>query len=270
MTTDGTLTGQGDGSRWSIKVLSEPIDHPLAFGAVHNGIIVFKDDEPYLSFQGVAVDRDTGQIQAYALDPMQNTLRVFALTNRTTSDGIRTVDQGLINSPDSVMTEVFSGNEIEGTEKIMQLLETAKFINDQNLPYVIGDIIQSSQNSNSVARTLLEGAGIEYPEELEQMFAPGDGRILLPENWQSRFRFAHLDPDNLTEEQTKELTGLLHSLPEYFEILDPRNVSDQAVTDPRPERRDADSLYFHRSQPEEVKGPKFSSPESSSVLHHDR
>lgn len=135
---------------------------------------------------------------------------------------------------------IFQGDALEVAEKLLQMLEAADFINDQNLAYVFADIVQDSQNSNSVVRTLVEAAGLEYTPELESVFAPGDGRILLPEGWESSVSIEKLEA--LTASEIAEKIGTLMS-----EMSAP-NIIKQAKQDPAPEASDADSLYYHRHE----------------------
>ncbi len=219
---------------WSIRALSVELEHPLALGAVHNVVAIYNDkQQPVLVLQGFAVDRHTGKIEDFSVDAQNSTLRAV-VTDGKNLDQLETVSDVLL----------FEGGQPEIMEKAFHMMEAAEFINKQNLPYVFADVVQASQNSNSVFRTFIESAGLEYTEELENLFAPGDGRILLPENWEPSVQFATLDPDTVTKEQVQKIE---ERILEIIDNLKRQNVVEQVIEDPAPEAMDADSLYFDRA-----------------------
>ncbi len=231
---------------FQIRVLVEPLDHPAALGAAHTGIVIYADDEPIMAFQGVAVDRENGQWQAVAIDPMENTLRAFVIPGDVFG-GSDKIAGGITGNEDNYEIVVFEGSAEEVLVKMLNGMEAAAFMNDQNLPYVVADIVQSSQNSNSVMRTFLEAMDIEYSDEVESVFAPGDGRILIPLEWEARINlpenFNELTPD----QQNEIMQEWIEVMQEVGPKLAPNAVAEQATTDPAPEKSDADSLYYDRA-----------------------
>jgi len=231
---------------FSIRVLVEPIDHPAALGAVHMGLVMYAGDKPMMAFQGVAVDRETGQYQAVAIDPVANTLRAFAFAGRVFGGKDSHVQNGLTGSEDNMEITIYEGAANDVIEKMLHGMEAAVYMNSQNLPYVVADLVQSSQNSNSVLRTFVEAMGIEYSEELESLFAPGDGRILIPVDWEPKIQI----PDNFdelsAEEQSEFMRTLTAEVLSVSQQLNKDRVIQGVMDDPVPTRTDADSLYYDR------------------------
>lgn len=227
------MADTAENDQYSIHVVGVDLDHPLTFGAVHNAV-VFRDPEGEAIFtiQGIAVNRETGEAQSFAIDPQANTLRAFAHDKEVLlTDGEPATD---------IM--IFEGSAIEVGEKLLQMLEAADFMNDQNLAYVFADIVQDSQNSNSVVRTLVEAAGLEYTPELESVFAPGDGRILLPNGWEPSVSIEGMEAEGLTAVEVNQRIRTIVSEMEQHKII------EQAKQDPAPEATDADSLYYYRNE----------------------
>ena len=164
-----------------IEALSEPLDSPLALGAVHNEILM-TCGEAIIGIGGFAFNRDTGEPSAFTMDSENHALKARILLYSP-----ELLEERIDNGKRSNRITLFEGTRAEVFQKFGQMAEAANFINYQNLPYVFADIIQASQNSNSVFRTMVEAAGIKYGPELEGLFAPGDGRILLPKDWESSY-----------------------------------------------------------------------------------
>lgn len=212
--------------KFTISILSEDI--PYIPEAVHNAILIRKNGEPFALFNGQAHSRETGEPINFT-DDSTNTLRVRVLDAK---ERLEQYEEHEINTTETVLWE---GPEAEGNLMIANMAEAALYMNSQNLPYVLVDPFSMGQNSNSVARTLVEAAGLEYPYEVELMWAPGDQRVLLPSDWDTEFS----QRGRAFSFDVSDLYGEL-----YVQTQFERIKSDPPRTD-----MDAQSLYFNPDKP---------------------
>jgi hypothetical protein len=78
--------------------------------------------------------------------------------------------------------EIFAGTGEEYLQKLVCATDAIEFINGQNLNYDT-----SNDNSpNSIAHTMVEAMGLEFPEHATRFWVPGHERVLLPTNWRSK------------------------------------------------------------------------------------
>ncbi len=140
----------------------------LLSGATHNEI-AFKENGSVSFFNGFSFDRQTGKPSSGIGD--NNTLRVAAS-----------------GSPYSNVGEaylVWRGTRTEFREKVLRAYEAATYINSQSLDYTLAELVGTAQNSNSVAYTIAQAIGVSYPDAVNNKWAPGHGRVLLPEGFRS-------------------------------------------------------------------------------------
>ncbi len=86
---------------------------------------------------------------------------------------------------ETVRVEIFRGSMKAYLQKMAMAVEALHFINAQNLNYRPEDI--NGDSPNSIAHTLIKAMGLEFPEEATHFWAPGHERIILPENWRSKY-----------------------------------------------------------------------------------
>ena len=84
-----------------------------------------------------------------------------------------------------IETEIFRGDVKEYLRKMAMAVEALHFINAQNLNYRPEDT--NGDSPNSIAHTLVEAMGLEFPKEASHFWAPGHERIILPKNWRSQY-----------------------------------------------------------------------------------
>lgn len=213
--------------------------------AVHHEIIFAKNGEPMLSFNGDAYNRQTGEIH-FPSTSGQDTLRVRAM-----GVTIQDIDKEG-EFPVVANTVLFEGNEQEMLSKLGQAAEASSFINAQNMDYVIlGGPTFPGQNSNSVAYTLTHAMGLEVPPEVENLWAPGYGRLLLPNDWQSNI--------------PTETENLFSYIKSNLEKLSVGNVMQQV-------RGDENPYYNYISMLDEESGNKpgqFFDPANPAIPQND-
>lgn len=157
---------------------------------VHHEIAVKLDGQPVMALNGNPHARETGEMKQISLHG-RDTLRV-SVTDRTYED---------LSAMDKVseISLYKTHDPHDAAEKIVRGMEAADYINQNNVDYVIMDLEQPGQNSNSAARTIVHGMGLDYPEEAKELWAPGDERILLPENHQSRLDHRDVQPTDISD-----------------------------------------------------------------------
>jgi len=190
-----------DSGEWEIGIVS----HEVALGAVHHEIVfLLPNGKMFMGMNGQAFDRETGESDNFTIQPNKS-LRVSASVYKAT-DGEYTT------------ATLMRGSGEEVLQKLGQAVEAAHFINESNLTYVPVDPITCSQNSNSVATSILHAMGLEYPPEIEELWAPGECRDLLPEHWESHY-------DYTTDRH-------LYHLKEAVEALGKKAIAEDVINDP--------------------------------------
>jgi|GEM_PF-2939304 len=213
---------------YKISVKSyELIDPIITEPAVHNEIAFTCNGKTLLAFNGDAWDRDEGEMRFPSMSG-RDTLRVRATLGISLEEGM--AKQGLSEKfPLISEATLFNGSQEEFAEHAIKALEAAEFINHQNIDYIIIGAFTPGQNSNSVAHTLTHAMGLEYPPEAENLWAPGHGRILLPNNWHSSIE-GRSDEDRVAY------------IKDALERLNESNVGEQVQWDENP-YKDDDRLY---------------------------
>lgn len=162
------------------------------FTPYHNTILIRDGDgKPQELLNGQAYDRDTGKGVTTALNPLTNTIRVSlengeAYMRRANADHYKPIE-----------TRAFTGSKEDVQNKLEQMVQAAHYLNDQNLSYVPFAVFRNGQNSNSVVRTLVEAAKIDYPQAVKDLFTPGENRTILPRNWKDAFNALACAGDSL-------------------------------------------------------------------------
>jgi len=159
-----------------IEVRSYEIASVVGLPAAHNEILFMIDEKTQLALHGMAFDRYSGNPKPAPLAGF-NTLQVVG--SKSFSDkGMKLLGSATI----------FEGDLSEMYELLGRAAEAGNYINKKNLDYVvIGSPFGHAQNSNSVASTLIKAMGLTYPPEIENIWAPGHERTLIPNNWKSEF-----------------------------------------------------------------------------------
>lgn len=153
---------------------------------VHYYVAFYANETEIVAIHGLAFDRETGE--DVAVGQTDDTLRSIIAVN-----GI------LLNAESgelflSEMETMGDGRgiivaEITDTEEFNRIYQRAfgavDAINDMNLTYDRFSPLNScdAQNSNTVAATILNVMGFDWPSEANY-FAPGRERLLLPEDWE--------------------------------------------------------------------------------------
>lgn len=190
-----------DSGEWEIGIIS----HEVTLGAVHHEIVFrLPNGKMFMGLNGQAVDRETGESSNFTIQPNKS-LRISASIYEAT-EGAYTTATLMRGSGDEVL------------QKMGQALEAAQFINDSNLTYVPVDPISCSQNSNSVATSILHAMELEYPPEIEELWAPGECRDLLPAHWESHYDYT-TDPH-------------LYYLKAAAEALGKKAIAEDVINDP--------------------------------------
>lgn len=161
---------------YEIRLNSYRILGALGVSAVHNEVAFYKNGKPILAFNGNAHSRENGSLSAFAISP-DHTLRVSA-----TQKDLNELGGNKANLLKSV--KLGELDEDLWIHKIDLAVKVSRFINANDIDYIVlGNAENEAQNSNSVARSLVAALGYEYPsKELENLWAPGDKRNLLPDN----------------------------------------------------------------------------------------
>ncbi len=141
--------------------------------AVHHEIIFLKDDKVILALNGNPRNRETGEVQQGEAHGL-STLRVDAIVGGSFKDGANQQVGSAV---------LFAGNEADMKTLMGKALEAATLINAQNIDYLL---IQNAQNSNSVARSLIDAMDLSVPEMQRGMIAPGFERTLIPSEWRAQ------------------------------------------------------------------------------------
>lgn len=195
---------------------------PLAGTAVHNEVVFMRNNEPLFAFNGDAYDRETGALRERSTSG-EDTLRVRVFQGTTLADYAGE------DYPLRSQTTVAEVSQEDFVRQLARATEAAHFINSQNLNYIIvgaplvSGHLFDAQNSNSAANTLLTAAGLSVPANVRDQWAPGQNRVLLPENWKPQ-------TDAMTHEQ--RIAYLNQNLPR----LEESEVGAQAARDPNPNK----------------------------------
>ena len=173
----------------------EVVDLLIIDPAVHFEFIFEGPNGFRKSFNGYPLFRDTGE-HAPAGSPENKTLRVIADYTRFMEDSY--TDSRPLPMASAV---VFEGGLTEFADKLHRAAEAGAFINGQDLDYIVINPTGASpgQNSNSVIYTLANAMDLEIPPEMENLWAPGYGRLLLPEDFASFFDKYPITADNICE-----------------------------------------------------------------------
>jgi len=196
----------------------------LEFCTPYHNTVLIRDGEGNARelFNGQAFDRKTGKGMTTALNPLTNTLRVSiengaAYMRRSHADRYKPEE-----------AQIFSGSQAEVEARLGKMTQAGHYINDQNLSYVPFGILRHGQNSNSVVRTLVEAAGLSYPQKIRDLFTPGENRTLLPQNWKNAFNALTC---------SDYMCGLMNG-------LQLKQLSEQVRLDQKPKRW---SLFFNQN-----------------------
>lgn len=167
-----------DSPQFSIVLVSTDLDMPFLGSPNHSYVSIRgPDGEKIFAIHGLAIDRETGGI--VAVGDNDNTLRAVI----TTPDFFDIHDTF---NKDGEYT-LFTGSQDDVLRRVLPALDAVTFINDQNLIYDKYSLTHGGQNSNSVAHTMVDAMGFEFPEDIERFWAPGHNRILLPDDWRSHY-----------------------------------------------------------------------------------
>lgn len=148
------------------NIPGQPVHHELQFIRSHSPVNLYAN--------GYFFDRLTGMPGG---EYGKQTLRVL-MTNQDFGEIVK------IGKPVSDV-RLWHGGVTEFENKLKRIDEAMAFINSQRLDYLPVSLLDRGQNSNSVADTLMTAAALEYPEDAGALWAPGRGRILLPEKFVS-------------------------------------------------------------------------------------
>ena len=154
------------------------IDPPFSQPAVHHEVsFYYPDGELFQTLNGHPFDRASGDISLGVGD--NKTLRVI-------HDSSKDYEALTGDEPISEVT-LWEGDRVGFYDKLFRSREAATFINQQNLDYELVNPFVTSQNSNSVAYTMVRVMGLDFPPETWGTWAPGHGRYLMPDRFQSFF-----------------------------------------------------------------------------------
>lgn len=225
---------------FSINLVSTDLDMPFLGSPNHNYISIRDSSgEEIFAIHGLAVDRETGAI--LSVGDNDDTLRAV-ITSPEFFDIHDTYDK----DGEHVL---FTGSEEEVLRRVLPALDAVAFINNQNLIYDKFQLGGTSQNSNSVAHTMVEAMGFEFPEEIERYWAPGHDRIILPEDWSSPYADPSLSSDDV-----------FFRFFDLAEVVAPGDTLRQATEDPIPPS-DRDK-FFDRAEPFVPYSPALETPDA--------
>lgn len=180
--------------------------------AVHHEIVFTQPDGTEYFLNGQAWDRDTGTPEITSLFG-DNTLRAdISLSNIGRGTSL------------TLLTEstCWEGNKDDWDVKFMRAAEVSSFINDQNLEYSPIGIISEAQNSNSVTSTVMTAMGTTYPPEIEALFAPGDDRVIIPDD---RLLLQIGEFDDVTRD------SLIHYVEAVMQSVEAKAIKEQILDD---------------------------------------
>lgn len=169
---------------------------PLSKPIVHNELAFYQGNKLIVAFNGDPLSRTTGQ-PVHMSTSNADTLRVTISDTATRGETMGRI------YPQIYSGTVFQGGVKEFAEHLHQATNAAHSINNSNVDYVMASVIGTPQNSNSVVNSLLQAMDLPRPAGYSAIWAPGDGRSLLPNNFADLSR--PLDPrdsrqiDNLTQ-----------------------------------------------------------------------
>lgn len=264
--SDLDSNNQDKSSRIEVRSYKLVGETPLSKPVVHNEIVFIVDGRVVAAFNGDPYNRETGGIPARSYSN-QDTLRVSVKLNAGT------LENDPRNGAPLLATGVaFTGSREEILEKLGVATDAAHAINDSNIDYIMASIGSSPQNSNSVAATLLQSMGLNSPASLAGVWAPGEGRSLLPADFSSNFEgISQRDPDwaRITSSEAQDLHAKLKE-------LDEEKVRKKVVNDPNPHAADCHTDYtvdcsglqggvlFDEKQPSQSKQAEIRQPTISS------
>ena|GEM_PF-2596135 len=176
VTSSGSSTSPQE-DKFEVRINSYQLADIFGKIAVHNEVAFYRNGEPLIAFNGNAHNKQTGELNTFAIQP-NHTLKVSAAKTTYEQQGLKLVG--------SVSFGTLTREEF--AEKLKVATTAANFINDNKLDYVIvGGPYHEAQNSNSVATALLQSMDYKYPEkEFGHLWAPGSKRPLLPDDWSSQ------------------------------------------------------------------------------------
>lgn len=197
-------------------------DVPLVGTAVHNEVVFMQNNQPLFAFNGDPYNRTTGDLIERSTSG-EDTLRVRVFHGTTLSDyaGER--------YPLRSQTTVAEVSRDDFVRHLARATEAAHYLNSQNLNYIIAGAplvsghLFDAQNSNSAANTLVAATGLAVPAAVREQWAPGQNRVILPENWKPQ-------TESMTHEQRVQY--LNQNLPR----LEESEVGAQAARDPNPNK----------------------------------
>jgi hypothetical protein len=185
-------------------------------GFVHNEILFLKNGQMVAAFNGGPRDRTSGKDEGPSNAMSGNaTLRVEAAIggpgslHEIAGSDKKVLAQHVITSPK---------NEAEFLKMIAKASDVGNYINSQSLDYSAFGIV--TQNSNSVAYTIVSALGLKYPPEMN-VNMPGNGKLLLPPNWKAQSE--NLSGDNLNNHLMSSMAR-----------LNSAEVQAQVKSDPNP------------------------------------
>lgn len=238
--SDIKVLDPGTPPEFSIHLVSTDLGMPLLGSPNHNYISV-RDlrGEEIFAIHGLAIDRETGGV--VAVGDNDDTLRAVITTPEFFD-----IHDTYEKDSEHVL---FTGSEEDVLRRVLPAFDATAFINNQNLIYDKIEVAGTAQNSNSVAHTMVEAMGFDFPEEIERYWAPGHDRILLPEDWSSPFA----DP-SMSEDQ------VFLSFYYFGDVVGPGEILRQAIEDPVPP---ADrEKFFDRAEPFVPYSPALEQPDA--------
>lgn len=197
--------------------------------AVHNEIVFLHNGKPVMSFDGDPYNRVTGELTPTSLSG-KDTLRVRAIEGMSMAEFAK-------DYPQLNKAVLFEGSKEKFLELMGRATEAAEHINKQNMDYIIIGVGFTAQNSNSVAHSLTQAMGLEYPQHIKDQFMPGHGRQLLPDNFRSQFQGLG-DVQGWMDDPKYE--GLGKALVTKLNALNEAKVGEQVRNDPNPYAQEYD------------------------------
>lgn len=164
-------------SPYQIIINSYPVADTPFGQAVHHELVFMERGEVFQVLNGYPFDRLTGLVTNGIGD--NNTLRAVHDSEHTYGKllGVKPLSSAVL----------WEGNMVEFYDKLQRSREAATYINSQKMDYSLFEFLGTAQNSNSVAYTITQAMGLKYPAKVENMWAPGHGRYLMPEKFESFF-----------------------------------------------------------------------------------
>ncbi len=84
-------------------------------------------------------------------------------------------------------TTIYQGDSAAVMEKLLIALDASSQINNNDVAYMALGFIVPAQNCNSVNDSLIKAMGLAYTMPDFGHWAPGAGRMLLPDGWKSKY-----------------------------------------------------------------------------------